>query len=98
MESFEQYVRREACLSPMEFREMQMLHASPELLQVIMKILREQSEGERVSAIGAEPDRASYVHLGAWKALQRAADWLHNRADLYAHMAAEYGALSIEDQ
>jgi len=75
-----------------------MLHASPDVAAIICKILREQSENERVSAIGAPGKQAPFVHLGAWKALQRAADFIHNRIDDFSHMMSEYASQPIEDQ
>jgi len=98
MESFEEYARREGHLSPKEFREIQMLHASPDVIAVICKILREQSESERVSAIGARGKQDPFVHLGAWKALQRAADFIHNRVSDFDYMISEFATQSVESQ
>lgn len=98
MESFQQFVMREACLSPQEFREAEILFQNPNVACVVFEILKNQAETERVLAIGAPADREAFVHLGAWKALQRAADFIRNRADDFGHMLSEYESQPIEDQ
>lgn len=97
MESFQQYAQREYSIGPVEFAELQTLHASHTATLIVAKILREQSEGERVAAIGAGADRDSYVHLGAWKALQRAADFLTNRISDFDHMIQEFQTLPQQE-
>jgi hypothetical protein len=75
-----------------------MLHASPDIVAIVLKILREQSETERVSAVGAAGAQAPFIHLGGWKALQRAADFIHNRVDDFNHMISEHAVQSVEHQ
>jgi len=98
VESFQEFVQREACVGVVEFREIEIVHQSKNAACVVSKWLKEMAESERVSAIGASADRESYVHLGAWKALQRAADFIQNRVSDFDHMLAEYAAQPIEDQ
>ena len=98
MESFQQYAQREYSIGPVEFREIELLYNHKDVACVVCKLIREHAETERISAIGAPRTRDSFIHLGAWKALQREADFIQNRVNDFENMLAEYAAQPVEDQ